>query len=151
MLSQCVQSFPSHCWRAFSCVFDACVCREVGLKPCASCIPHTNAVWGLFTNRIKKIITDNQMYKMCLVSKQTCRIIIILNTWHNPPSVTGHSSCISSGSVRSTRKKYENRLISHISSRGTGSTFDISQHRWRISPRRSFLLSETTVCNQCAL
>lgn len=25
MLSQCVQSFSSHCWGAFSCVFDACV------------------------------------------------------------------------------------------------------------------------------
>lgn len=25
MLSQCVQSFSSHCWCAFSCAFDACV------------------------------------------------------------------------------------------------------------------------------
>lgn len=65
MLSHCVQSFSSHSWCAFSCVFDACVCGEVGLKPCASCVltqlcEYLQITW----------ITDNQMYKMCLVSNR---------------------------------------------------------------------------------
>lgn len=59
MLSQCVQSFSSHCWLAFSCVFDACMCREVGLKPCASC-ESLQITWT----------TDNQTYIMCLVSNR---------------------------------------------------------------------------------
>lgn len=46
---------------------------------------------------------------------------------------------------KSNKKKIS--LISHISSRGTGSTFDISRHGRRVSPCKTFSISETTVCN----
>lgn len=68
MLSQCVQSFSSHCRGALGCVFDACVW---GGWTKAMCLvrSHTNAVSLLqITWRKKK--TDNQMYKTCLVSNR---------------------------------------------------------------------------------
>lgn len=132
MLSQCVQSFSSHCRGAFSCAFDACV-RGGWTKAMCLVRPHTERCESLQIMRK----TDNQMYKTCLVSNRPAA---------SPPSTLGIYSqshwsqlLFHLGSVRSTsvkRKKKKISLTSHNSLRGTGSTFDISQHERRVSPCR---------------
>lgn len=62
MLSQCVQSFSSHCWGAFGCPFKACVW---GGRTKAMCLvfPHTNGV-SLYESRERQTIKRTNM---CLV------------------------------------------------------------------------------------
>lgn len=135
--------FSSHCWRAFGCVFDACVCGEVGLK--AMCLVRilTRTVWVL-TNHNRQSNVQNVPCE-----SQTCHIII--DTRHNNyPKVAvlvspglceiNELSCSRVGTNSSVgasiQKKRTISRIPHIRSRGTGSTFDISQHERRVSPRK---------------
>lgn len=143
MLSQCVQSFSSHCWGAFvGCLMP--LCGEVGLKPCASCVL-TRTVW-VFTNHV-----EEKKKKQTIKCTKCALWVTDLPHHHHPqhlawlPKVTGHSSCFT-WALWDQHTKKKICLISHISSRGTGSTFDISQHQRQISPCKTFSISETTVC-----
>lgn len=135
--------FSSHCWCAFGCVFDACVCGEVGLK--AMCLVRilTRTVWVL-TNHNRQSNVQNVPCE-----SQTCHIII--DTRHNNyPKVAvlvslglceiNAISCSRVGTNSSVgasiQKKRTISRIPRIRSRGTGSTFDISQHEPRVSPRK---------------
>lgn len=108
---------------------------------------HTNGV-SLYKSREQ---TDNQMYKMCLVSNRpaTSSSTLGIITQSHWSQLLFHL-----GSVRSTysdttkwahivqrvhcafKKKTTQNIssIPRISSRGTGSTFYISQHERRVSP-----------------
>lgn len=110
--------------------------------------------------------TDNQMYKMCLVSNRpaasSSSLTLGIITQSHWSQLLFHSGSVRSAYSDTTELAQTVQQCSlcldtkkirfpHISSRGTGSTFDISQHERRVSPRKTFSISETTVCNQCAL
>lgn len=135
--------------------FDACVWGGWTKAMCLVPALSHEMVWVFYKSRehTKKIKRTIKMYKMCLVSNRpatsssTLGIIIPQSHWSVTALVSlglwynrvGTSSTACSFVPFDTKKN----------SRGTGSTFDISQHERRVSPR--FLISETTVCNQCAL
>lgn len=105
--------------------FEACVWR--GWTKAMCLVLHTNGV-SLYKSRERQTIKRTNM---CLVSKRPAAPlsstlgIITQSHWSQ---LSFHL-----GSVRSTNKQNKLGLISHISSRGTGSTFDIAQHEWQFS------------------
>lgn len=133
MLSQCVQSFSSHCWGAFSCVFDACVW---GGWTKAMCLvrPHTSGA-SLYKS------CENQTIKC---TKCALWVTDLPHLHHRHLAYLSKSlvtAPVSLGlcEINFQKNKIKNKkisLTSHNSLRGTGSTFDISQHERRVSPCR---------------
>lgn len=120
------------------------VCGEVGLKPCASCVfSHTNAV-SLYKSRGKQTI---KCTNMCLVSNRPAASSFT-DTWHDYTQKSLVTAIVSLGlcEIKKHKRSKRIRLISHISSRGTGSTIDISQHERRWSTMQNLL----NIRNDCS-
>lgn len=116
------------------------VCGRFGLKPCAS--RDLTHEWreSLFLKQITpKNNRQSNVTKMCLVRNRPATSLSPLSSTlgintHNPPlSVCFTSEIQNSGTSSTTCALNENK----VNSRGTGSTFGISQHKLH-----HFLISE---------
>lgn len=119
------------------------VCGEVGLKPCASCAFLTQT--GVSLLQITWT-TDNQMYKMCLVSNRpatsssstlgmiTQKSLVTALVSLGLRERTTCSDTIEFGTNSTACSLCLDTKKKKSVSRGTGSTFDISQHERRVSP-----------------
>lgn len=148
MLSQCVQSFSSHCWGAFSCVFDACVW---GGWTKAMCLvrPHTSGA-SLYKS------CENQTIKC---TKCALWVTDLPHLHHRHLAYLSKSLVTAPVSLGLCEINFQKNKRKNEKNQ-----FDFSQqlarHRlnlWHLSARtasftmQTFSISETTVCNQCAL